>query len=68
MHDPERSLSIHSGGAAVDINWKRNPVSRELITDFPEGFPEIFEGAGWNWGGRWRRVKDAMHFQFTKGA
>lgn len=68
MHDPDRGLSIHSWGVAVDINWKDNPVSHELITDFPEGLPEIFEGAGWNWGGRWRQVKDSMHFQFTKGA
>ena len=68
MHDPERGLSIHSWGVAVDINWRNNPVSRKLITDFPEGFPEIFEGAGWSWGGRWRKTKDSMHFQYTDGA
>jgi len=68
MHDPRRGLSIHSWGGAVDINWKTNPVSRKLITDFPDGFAETFEGAGWNWGGRWRGTKDTMHFQFTNGA
>jgi len=68
MHDPERSLSVHSWGAAVDINWKNNPVSRELVSDFPPGLVDIFTGVGWNWGGNWRRTKDAMHFQFTKGA
>jgi len=68
MHNPERGLSVHSWGAAIDINWKNNPVSRRLKTDFPDGFVEVFEAAGWNWGGRWNGFKDAMHFQFTKGA
>jgi len=67
MHDPKFGLSVHSWGAAVDINWDTNLVSKSLITSFPPGFPEVFEGAGWNWGGRWRQTKDSMHFQFTRG-
>lgn len=66
MHDPKRGLSLHSWGCALDINWKTNPVAKKLITDFPQDLIEIFEGAGWNWGGRWKGTKDAMHFQFTK--
>jgi hypothetical protein len=68
MHDPARSLSVHSWGAAVDINWKNNPVSRKLITDFPPGFIDVFTGVGWTWGGNWRSVKDAMHVEFVRGA
>ena len=67
MHDPRRGLSPHSWGCAIDLNWDTNPVSKKLISDFPTGLPEIFEGAGWNWGGRWKGTKDAMHFQFTEG-
>jgi len=68
MHNPERGLSVHSWGAAIDINWKTNPVSKKLITDFPPGFVEVFTGVGWSWGGNWRSVKDAMHLEFARGA
>jgi len=68
MHDPRKGLSIHSWGAAFDINWMTNPVSRKLRTNLPPSLIQIFETAGWNWGGRWRGTKDAMHFQFTDGA
>jgi len=68
MHDPQKPLSVHSWGAAVDINWDANPVSKKLVTDFPLGFTDVFTDAGWDWGGNWRSVKDSMHYQFTRAA
>lgn len=67
MHDPRRGLSVHSWGAAIDINWDTNPVSKKLITDFPEALIKTFESALWTWGGRWVGTKDTMHFQYTRG-
>jgi hypothetical protein len=67
MHDPKRSLSIHSFGAAVDFNWDTNPVGKTLKTDLPDDFVECFRSRGWDWGGAWKSIKDPMHFQFAIG-
>jgi hypothetical protein len=60
-------LSVHSWGAAVDINWSKNPLSKKLITDLPPEFVQVFRNSGWQWGGDWISKKDAMHFQFVTG-
>lgn len=60
-------LSVHSWGAAFDINWDKNPFSKTLITDLPPEFVAEFTKRGWNWGGSWKSSKDAMHFQFCTG-
>lgn len=67
MHDPKNPLSIHSWGAAFDVNWDKNPVSSKLITDLPAEWIAAFTEQGWDWGGAWKRTKDAMHFQYAKG-
>lgn len=67
MHDPKRGLSIHSWGAAFDVNWDENPVSDHLITDLPSAFVKAFTDRGWDWGGNWHSSKDSMHFQFAVG-
>lgn len=67
-NDPTLPLSIHSYGAAFDINWDTNPMGKKLITDLPDAFILAFTQQGWEWGGSWRSLKDAMHFQFATGA
>lgn len=57
-------LSVHAWGLALDFNAATNPFTRgELVTDFSDDFIACWYEAGWEWGGDWRSVKDAMHFQ-----
>lgn len=64
MNDPRRGLSIHSWGAAFDINWATNGVGKKAPHDIPEEFAKVFEDAGWVWGGRWKDMPDYMHLQY----
>jgi len=61
-------LSVHSWGAAVDINADTNPLSLDgvLRTDIPDTWIAEFEKRGFVWGGRWKKP-DAMHLQFCSG-
>ena len=63
MWKPGRSLSTHSWGIAVDINWHKCPVGSVGTMD--SGIYTAFEQCGWEWGGRWR-TSDPMHYQFAK--
>lgn len=62
MSNPKRSLSLHSYGIAVDINWKHNKVG--TAGNIPKGVVDIFKGFGFTWGGEWKTAKDPMHFEF----
>lgn len=58
-------LSVHSWGAAIDIDPSNNPLGKHWVPH--EGMidmrvVEFFEQAGWIWGGRWHRP-DCQHFQ-----
>lgn len=58
-------LSTHSYGAAIDLNPASNPLGRAWVPR--QGMidlrvVDIFEEAGWVWGGRWSRP-DCQHFQ-----
>lgn len=66
-HDARLPLSIHSWGAAFDVNWDTNHLGPHLITDIPLKWIEAFTSQGWEWGGGWHGIKDAMHFQFATG-
>lgn len=62
--------SLHAYGIALDINWSSNPYGTRLVTDMPRGMVnEILalrtnSGAQlWRWGGEYRSVKDAMHYE-----
>jgi D-alanyl-D-alanine carboxypeptidase len=62
MHDPERGLSVHAWGIAIDLNAASNkPGSRG---DMDERVIKIFCEHGFYWGGNFG---DPMHFQFAVG-
>lgn len=56
------SWSKHSYGCAIDVNWTTNPYGRQLVTDMPPWFRQIWLDEGFGWGGNWSGAKDAMHF------
>lgn len=63
-NDPRR-LSLHSYGAAIDLDPEHNPNGRAWLPDhgmMPREVIDLFESAGWQWGGRYRHP-DPMHFQ-----
>lgn len=60
-----KSLSEHAFGNAIDINPAKNPYGKDLITDMPHNISAIAAKYGLSWGGDWKSVKDAMHFEFT---
>lgn len=64
--------SLHAFGIAIDVNWNSNPFRKDnvLVTDMPKVMVEnvkrirTMSGAQvWGWGGDYRSVKDAMHFE-----
>ncbi len=66
------AFSLHAYGIAADINWNSNPYRRDnrLVTDMPPdmvaAIKAIRTGNGapvFRWGGDYRSVKDAMHFE-----
>ncbi len=74
------TLSQHSYGLAVDVNPVQNPMVRGgypgsggfLARDayrrgmmHPAGAVRAFTANGLAWGGRWRTLKDYMHFSTT---
>lgn len=63
-------LSVHSWGAAVDINAATNPLApargAPIVKDIPDAWIAVFEQIGFRWGGRFPRP-DPMHFQFCSG-
>jgi len=61
-------LSVHSWGAAVDINADTNPLSMDGIMrrDIPDKWICEFMKRGWVWGGLFSKP-DCMHMQFCRG-
>ncbi len=74
---PAARFSFWSGvriatALAVDINWRTNPYGRRLVTDMPapmvQAIKRIRTRSGkqvWGWGGDYRMVKDAMHWEIV---
>jgi hypothetical protein len=66
-------LSVHSFGAAVDINvgrsnyWRDAKQDEEALLDYKNRIPakivEVFERHGFIWGGWWYHY-DTMHFEY----
>jgi hypothetical protein len=55
--------STHAWGIAVDLNAATNRQGKK--GDMHPGIVEIFEQAGFTWGGRWTNT-DPMHFEWTR--
>ena len=64
--------SLHSFGIALDINPSRNPNSitskKPCQTDIPQGIIDILKNNGFRWGGDYKTVCDAMHFEWVTGS
>lgn len=61
------TASNHSWGLALDLNWRRNPVSNDgrPRTDFPAWLVPLWGSYGFAWGGNYvGNFRDAMHFEF----
>lgn len=65
LHDPKNPLSIHSWGAAFDLNWDTNPLGKRAC-DMPPEFIKAFTDQGWEHGLHFAEA-DAMHFQYATG-
>ena len=65
--DPEKPLSYHSWGVAIDFDWTLNPYGQEsgtVMHQHEDTFVRTFEDAGYVWGGRWKGGRcDPHHFQ-----
>ena len=69
-------LSVHSSGAAIDINWNDNPVTYNgKISQSNSSYKitkkivKIWKKYGFNWGGDWKgNYKDPMHFEYISTA
>ena len=57
------SQSLHSWGAAIDVNAAWNGLGKE--PQLSAAFVKCFTDSGFDWGGVWKR-KDGMHFQLSK--
>jgi hypothetical protein len=60
--NPERSVSLHTWGIAVDFNAATNAVGTR--GDMDPRIVAIFEKWGFRWGGRWS-PPDPMHFELA---
>ncbi|WP_457583362.1 M15 family metallopeptidase [Ensifer canadensis] len=68
-----RTLSVHSFGAAIDLNtgyadyWRWAGKGKSGAAPFRNRYPpeivEVFEKHGFIWGGRWYHF-DTMHFEY----
>ncbi|HEV8523505.1 MAG TPA: M15 family metallopeptidase [Terriglobales bacterium] len=58
-------LSVHSWGIAFDLNPGTNKMG--TTGDMDNALVSIFEEFGFEWGGRWTKTKDPMHFQYCTG-
>lgn len=58
------AMSLHSWAICIDVNAFENGLNQE--PKLSEGFVKCFEDAGFEWGGRWSKRPDGMHFQLSK--
>ena len=68
-----RRLSVHSYGAAIDVNthfsnywrWEKQPSDGSILyrNEIPMEVVEVFERHCFIWGGRWYHY-DTMHFEY----
>lgn len=66
-HSNPQVPSNHSWGLAIDQNTKSNPMSKRWRSTTPPAVVDMWESAGWFWGGRYpvpQWYYDAMHFEY----
>lgn len=61
-HDPDRGLSLHTWGIALDLNVATN--QRGTIGQLDRRVVSIFKRWGFAWGGDWQWT-DPMHFELA---
>lgn len=61
LFNPDRGLSMHAWGLAVDFNVPGNEYGKANPQMDPR-IVEVFERWGFVWGGRWA-IPDGMHFE-----
>ena len=66
-------ISVHSYGAAIDINWKNNPVINNGKSNKKNSYTitgdiaNIWETYGFYWGENWTgNYKEPMHFEYIQ--
>ncbi len=68
--DPNRVLSSHSWGIAIDLNERWNALNCEPALPGELGclreLVPIFAAQGFAWGGDFTRPKDGMHFELAR--
>jgi len=62
-------MSPHAYGIAIDIKPSQNPYNKPkpasgCRTTIPQEAIDIFKKYGFTWGGEWRSLCDAMHFDW----
>lgn len=60
LFNPNRGLSMHAWGLAVDLNVSTNGYG--AVPQMDPRIVEVFDRWGFVWGGRWS-VPDGMHFE-----
>ena len=76
------TVSQHSYGLAIDVNWDDNPCFYNTNVDVTNGYGgykpgtnkfsvtqkviNIWKAHGFYWGGDWTGKKDTMHFSYTE--
>lgn len=69
MYRPQRGagevISTHAWGIALDLNPGTN--QRGTSGNMDPRLRQIFQAAGFTWGGDFTTVKDPMHFQYATG-
>lgn len=61
----ETHLSVHSFGAAIDLNAATNPLGGP--GDMSPDVIAVFQHFGFLWGGEFQLRRDPMHFQYATG-
>jgi hypothetical protein len=63
LWNPDRGLSMHAWGLAIDFNSVDNAFGKRPVMD--PRIVRIFERWGFEWGGHWS-TPDGMHFQLSR--